>query len=195
MSEEGGEALDERYLADLQLEFPGVRVISKRGDRLSWLIDRLLRVVTLGGQSAYLTRYTTVIGRRIYVPLDWDARDPRERYVTLRHEAVHLRQVRRYGLVLMSFLYGVPFFPLGLAYGRARIEWEAYAETFRAVAEVFGAERARAPELRAHVLRQFTSAAYGWMWPFPGQVSRWIDEVLATIPERDDGAPGRARSR
>jgi hypothetical protein len=181
LRKQDGEVLYAEYLAELQREFPGLRVVGKRGDRFSLLIDRLLKIVTLGGQSAYLTRYTTVIARTIYVPFDWDERDPRERYVTLRHEAVHLRQTRRYGIVLMSFLYGVPFFPLGLAYGRARIEWEAYAETFRAVAEVWGIERARSPELRAHVVRQFTSPAYGWMWPFPRMVNGWIDEVLATL--------------
>ena len=177
------EALYEAYVAELRAEFPGLRVISKRGHAMSIVIDRLLKLITLGGQSAYLTRYTTVIGRSIYVPLDWEERDPRERYVTMRHEAVHLRQARRYGMLLMSFLYGVPFFPLGLAYGRARSEWEAYAETFRAVAEVWGPAKARSPELRAHVVRQFTSPAYGWMWPFPGQVNRWIDGVLATLPD------------
>jgi hypothetical protein len=33
------------------------------------------------------------------------------------------------------------------------------------------------------VLRQFTSAAYGWMWPFPRQVNRWIDALLSTLPD------------
>lgn len=165
----------------MQAEFPGLRVVSKRGDRLSIVIDRLLRIVTLGGQSRYLDRYTTVLGRTIYVPTDWEERSVEERYVTMRHERVHLRQAKRYGIVWMGFLYAVPFFPLGLAYGRARIEWEAYAETFRAAAEVWGPERARSEEMREHVVRQFTSAAYGWMWPFPGQVNRWIDEVLAEI--------------
>ncbi|UJR80708.1 hypothetical protein [Sandaracinus amylolyticus] len=177
------EALYREYVEALQREFPGLRVVSKRGHTMSIVIDRLLKIVTLGGQSAYLTRYTTVLGRTIYTPTEWEQRDPRERYITMRHEAVHLRQSRRYGMLLMSFLYALPFFPLGLAYGRARIEWEAYAETFRAVAEVWGPAKARSPELRAHVLRQFTSPAYGWMWPFPKQVNRWIDEVLATLPE------------
>ncbi|AKF06687.1 hypothetical protein [Sandaracinus amylolyticus] len=177
------EQLYRAYVESLQREFPGLRVISKRGHTMSIVIDRLLKIVTLGGQSAYLTRYTTVLGRTIYTPTEWEQRDPRERYVTMRHEAVHLRQSRRYGMLLMSVLYALPFFPLGLAYGRARIEWEAYAETFRAVAEVWGPARARSPEMRAHVLKQFTSPAYGWMWPFPKQVNRWIDEVLATLPE------------
>ena len=79
-----GEALYRAYLEELEREFPGVRVIQKRGHAMSKLIDRALKIVTLGGQSAYLTRYTTVIGKRIYVPLytrDWlvvlDAADGR----------------------------------------------------------------------------------------------------------------------
>lgn len=176
---EGGRA--DAYLAELQREFPGLRIVPKSEDRLSRLIDRLLRVATLGGQAQYLTHYTTVMGRTIYTPTSWEARGDAERYVTLRHEAVHLRQSRRLGLVLMSLLYAVPFLPVGLAYGRARIEWEAYAETLRAIAEVHGLAHARSDAVREHIVRQFTSASYGWMWPFPAQVGRWIDDELARI--------------
>jgi len=168
------------YLEELREEF-GIRVVDKEGDRFSALIDRLLRIVTLGGQRSYLDRYFTTIGRTFYLPRGWSERDPRARYVTLRHEAVHLRQFRRYGRIGMSLLYLLPILPLGLAYGRARLEWEAYAETFRATAEVYGVEAAHAAKLRTHVRRQFTSPAYGWMWPFPRTVDRWIDDVLAEI--------------
>lgn len=174
------------YLAELREEF-GIRVVRKAGDPFSTLIDRLLKIVTLGGQRSYIDRYFTTIGRTFYLPTGWAARDPRARYVTLRHEAVHLRQFRRYGRVGMSLLYLLPILPLGLAYGRARLEWEAYAETFRATAEVYGLDAARAPALRAHVRRQFTSAAYGWMWPFPRTVDRWIDEVLEEIVVSAEG--------
>lgn len=172
---------------EMQAEFPGLRIVRKEDDRLSRWIDRLLRIATFGGQRHYLDRYTTVIGRTIYVPTDWERRSPEERTITMRHERVHLRQTRRYGMVLMSLLYALPILPIGLAYGRARIEWEAYAETFRAVAEIHGVARARSPELRAHVRRQFTSAAYLWMWPFPRQIDRWIDDVLASLPEDGSG--------
>lgn len=181
------------YVAELSREFPGLRVLPKERSALQRLIDLGLRVVTLGAMRTYLTEYTTVIGRTIYVPVGWDARDDDERYITMRHEAVHLRQMRRYTTLGMGLLYALPLFPLGLAYGRARIEWEAYAETLRAVAEVRGVKAARDPKLRAHVVRQFTSAAYGWMWPFPATVERWIDEELARIGAGTmGGAPGHA---
>ena len=99
----------------------------------------------------------------------------------LRHEAVHLRQFRRYGRVGMALLYLGPILPLGLAWGRARLEWEAYAETLRATAEVYGLEAAASPALRARLIAQFTGPAYGWMWPFPSTVSRWVDDALAAL--------------
>lgn len=173
--------LDERLLEDLRREFPGLRIVDKAEDGFSRLIDRALRVVTLGGQSAYMTRYVTTMGRTIYLPSGWSLRSPESRYITLRHEAVHLRQFRRMGRVGMSVAYLLPVLPLGLAYGRARLEWEAYAETIRATAEVHGLDAAARPELHAYIRRQFTGPAYGWMWPFDGIIQGWIDRALRDL--------------
>ena len=79
----------------------------------------------------------------------------------------------------MAFVYLVPFFPLFLAYGRARLEWEAYTETLRATAEVYGAPAAEA--LRERIVSRFVGGDYGWMWPFPSHVHRWFDEAMAEI--------------
>ncbi len=171
----------ERYFEALQAEFPGLRMVAKEHDRLSKVVALLLRLGTLNGQKTYLSQYTTVLGKTIYVPTQWNERSADDRYITLRHEAVHLRQVKRLGIVRMSLYYGLWFFPVGLAYGRARIEWEAYAETLAAYVDVYGMKYARSPEVRAHILKQFTSPAYGWMWPFPSQVNRWIDEALEAL--------------
>ena len=81
----------------------------------------------------------------------------------------------------MAFLYLVPFFPLGLAYGRARLEWEAYAETLRATAEYRGLEAALDEALRRKIVGRFTGGAYGWMWPFSRQVQHWFDQVVAEL--------------
>ena len=172
-----------QYQEDLQTEFPRLRFVDKCDDRFSKLLDFLVRVVTAGSQSRYTTGYVTTIGRTIYLPTSWAGRDPIDQLITLRHEAVHLRQFERYGLVGMSFLYLIPFFPLGLAYGRARIEWEAYEETLVATAELWGNGAAHDPALRERIVRQFVTGAYGWMWPFAGQIHRWIDEALARIDE------------
>ncbi len=169
------------YREAIAMEFPKVRFVEKESDPFSRCIDRVLRVLTLGAQSSYSSRYVTTIGQTIYLPRGWYQRSEVERYVVLRHEVVHLRQFRRWGLVGMTLLYLIPFFPMGLAYGRARLEWEAYEETLRATAETAGLAAAKDPVLHAHIVRQFVSGAYGWMWPFPGQVRRWIAEALTRI--------------
>lgn len=179
------------FFEEMQREIGALRIVHKENDAFSRLVGNFLRVVTFGQMSTYVTDYTTVMGRTIYVPKGWDQKSDNERYVTLRHEAVHFRQMKRYTQVGMSLLYVLPIFPLGLAYGRARIEWEAYAETLRAIAEVDGFEAAKHPKLRAHLVKQFTGASYGWMWPFPSVVNAWIDAELAQIAI---ALPGKAKT-
>jgi hypothetical protein len=181
-------ALAEGLIAEITREFPNFRLVPKRGDALSTLVDRLLKIVTLGRQRSYLTEYHTVIGSTLYTPLSWEKTGDVERAIVLRHERVHLRQRRRYGSLLMSFLYLIPFFPLGLAYGRARLEWEAYEETLRATADLLGLESARSPDLRTRIVGRFTGGDYGWMWPFRKQVERWYDDALGNLEGRR--APG-----
>lgn len=173
------------FLAEMAREFPRFRVIEKRHSPLSRAIDIFLKTITFGGQREFMTRYYTVIGDRLYVPKSLDEVDPIEAVITLRHERIHLRQRRRYTMVGMTLLYLVFPFPLGLAYGRARIEWEAYTETLRAVYELRGRHALRDPSLKRRIVSQFTSPAYGWMWPFKKTVERWFDDAVAEILKRD----------
>jgi hypothetical protein len=169
-------------IGEIRAEFPGFAIIPKQDDRLQRAIHAALAVLTFGGQRVYLTRYHTVMFGKLYVPESWEAMGDLDRYVLLRHERIHLRQRKRMGDVVMGFVYLVPFFPLGLAYGRARIEWEAYEETLRATAEVYGAPAAEG--LRAHIVQRFTGGDYGWMWPFPRVVNRWFDAAMRDIARR-----------
>lgn len=187
----------ERFIEAIRKEFPGFAIVDKDGDRLSRLIDGALKALTLGGQRDYLTRYHTVIGNTLYVPRAWRSTPDVERLIVLRHERVHLRQRRRYGMVLFALLYLVVFLPLGLAYGRARLEWEAYAETLRATAELQGLEAARSAQLRNRIVGRFTGPEYGWMWPFRRQVEKWYAQVLdelgsAGSQQEGDGGGRRA---
>jgi hypothetical protein len=180
----------ERLITEIREEFPGFRILSKQDSRLSRWIDRALKLVTLGAQSDYLERYHTVIGSTLYVPRSWQSAGDIDRVIVLRHERVHLRQQRRYGLPLMAIIYLLPFFPLGLAYGRARLEWEAYAETIRATAEYRGIAAAADATWRREIVNRFTSGAYGWMWPFRTQVESWFDAVIAELHRQPDPGAG-----
>jgi hypothetical protein len=172
--------MHEPFLDEIRREFPSFEVVPKRESGLQRAIGRLLTIVTLGGQRHYMTRYHTVLFGRLFVPDAWDTMDDRARYVLLRHERVHLRQRRRMGDVVMALVYLVPIVPLGLAWGRARIEWEAYVETIVATAEVYGLDAAR--RLEDEIVRRYTGPDYGWMWPFPATVRRWFHEVIADLP-------------
>ncbi len=166
-------------------EFPTFSIEKKRGSRLQRAIGAFLYVVTLGGQRVYLTRYHTVLFGKLWVPDAWDHMPDVDRYILLRHERVHLRQRRRMGDVGMALYYLLPFFPLFLAYGRARIEWEAYEETILATAEERGMPAAEA--LEDYLVARYVGPDYGWMWPFPNTIRRWFREALERTRSRVEG--------
>lgn len=182
--------LSEQLLVTLRAEFPAFRIVPKRRDLLSHTIDLALKIVTLGAQRRYLTHYHTVISYTLYVPPGWAQMSDVARVILLRHERVHLRQRRRYGFALFAFLYLIPILPLGLAYGRARLEWEAYRETLRATAELRGFSALADGQLQAEIVRRFVGGDYGWMWPFPAQIRAWIEQALQELAAIHPPAPG-----
>jgi hypothetical protein len=165
----------------LRAEFPRFRIVRKDRSRLHRAIHHALVLVTFGKMRSYLDSFQTTIGFTVYVTADWDDTSADQRYVTLRHEAIHLRQFRRYTLPGMALLYVLLPIPLGLAWFRAYFEKEAYAESIRAAAEVWGPAHPRLPSFRNHIIQQFTGASYGWMWPFRRSIERWYDRILATV--------------
>jgi hypothetical protein len=166
-------------LGEIRREFPDFEIRRKRTEPVQYFIALVLAALTLGGQRHYLTRYHTILFGKLYVPDAWDTMGDDARYVLLRHERVHLRQRRRMGDITMALVYLFPILPLFLAWGRARIEWEAYVETVRATAEVHGLDAARA--LENEIVRRYVGPDYGWMWPFPHVVRGWFRELIADL--------------
>jgi hypothetical protein len=173
----------DEYCTALCTEVPGFRVMKKSASRMHRAIHWGLVAVTFGQMRSYLGSFHTTIGKTVYVTDDWDDRSALDRYVTMRHEAVHLRQFRRWTLPGMALLYVFLPLPLGLAYFRARFEKEAYAETIRATAEAYGMERVRDRRFRDQIIGQFTGPSYGWMWPFRRSLERWYDRVVSSLEE------------
>jgi hypothetical protein len=176
-----------RLLRDFAERPKPIRVVKKSAYWHQRAAGMALFIVTFGGQRTYLSHYVTTLGHTIYVPDDFDDWPAAHAIEILRHEAVHVAQFERYGWIGMVLLYGVLPLPMGLAWFRARLEWEAYEETFWAVAEIEGIDAARSPALRAKIVRRFTGPDYGWMWPFPRMIERWIDKTLSEIEKTTDG--------
>ncbi len=170
-----------QFLTELRQEFPRFRLVQKRDSRLCLVLHRALFVLTFGRQKSFLNGYHTVLGQTLYVAESFATMPEADRLILLRHERVHLRQARRLGFPLFAFLYLIPFLPMGLAWGRARLEWEAYRETLLATHELLGPRAAADPALRARIVARFTGPDYGWMWPFQRAVASWYDRALAEV--------------
>lgn len=182
------EGLYQASVASMKARWPAFQIVSKAKSPLSLWIGRALRLLTFGRQSRYMSEFVTTLGATVYVPVSWSDWSPAERYLILRHEAVHVAQFQRYGWPLMAMLYLFLPLPFGLAAGRAWLEWEAYAETLKATWQLRGAEAARDPSLRAHIVGRFTGPDYAWMWVHGKTVEGWIDRTLASL-EADPPPP------
>lgn len=178
---------NERYamvVNDLQKQ--GVTIESKES-RWYWkALGFILKVVSLGMNNKFMTDFVTTTGTLIGVPADWDTWDVRERYEILRHEAKHIEQYKRFGFgniwfgaIVVGIAYAFLPFPIGLAYCRAMIEREGYAESIRVMVQLDGPNAAR--EAKSFFVSQYTGPNYLWMWPFKSQVEKWVDDDLARI--------------
>lgn len=174
---------EEALYAELctQLAAEGIIVLDKADSPFCRLLDRALRVLTFGKQDRFMSQYVTTLGKRIYTPKNWLRYKPGDRYLILRHEAVHVRQFRRLTWPGMTLVYLLLPLPMGLAGGRAWLEWQGYRESIIATWQLRGPEAARDKSFTEDIVARFTSADYAWMWLPGGQVRRWIARLLADL--------------
>lgn len=172
-------------LAEVSNEFPDFKLLPKAGSAYMRFLNSLLGIVTLGAASEFMTGYNTTVGNTIYTPSSWDTKPLVERAVEIRHERTHMRQARKYGRIGFSLLYLFVFLPIGLAYFRARFEFEAYVEQMHACRE-YGLPIDNV--FREHVISKFTSPIYGWMFPFRTEVSLWYDRAFADMERQHEMA-------
>lgn len=170
-----------KTMAEVQVEAPTFRIVRKSDSKLMRAIDVLLRVVTLGSQDRFMTHYHTTLGNTLYVGDTWDGLDDRTKAIVLRHELAHIRQQKKFGPLGYAVTYLFFVFPVGFAYGRALIEWQAYSETIRATLEIKGPDAAKSPVLKQQIISQFTGPSYLWMWPFRSQIESWYSDALRTL--------------
>lgn len=102
----------------------------------------------------------------------------------LRHEAVHVRDEERWGLL---FFLSYFLLPIGPSF-RALWEAGAYRETLRYIATRYPWQREWVVEW---VTSRFTGPSYGFMFPFPALVQRWCTRVLEEAGA-SPGEPGDA---
>jgi len=144
------------------------------------LIDSFLRVASLGKTKNFMTNFVTTIGSTVYVTEDWDILSSSTKAITLRHERVHMRQSKRLGRFLFSFLYLFAPVPILFAYYRTKFEKEAYEESLKAYFEYYGS-KFFTPALKENVIHHFSSSEYLWMWINNRSIEEWYDNVVKEI--------------
>tara|TARA_Y100000310_G_scaffold345780_1_gene469768 strand:+ start:2102 stop:2683 length:582 start_codon:yes stop_codon:yes gene_type:complete len=165
-------------LNDLKKEFPKFKLVKKSNSVFMKILNVLLRIITLNFQKYFMTNYVTTINNTIYVPSSWDNLDDRSKIVILRHERIHLVQKKKYTFFLFTLLYLFLPFPMFFAYFRTKFEKEAYEETIRVKAALYGRNSIRRPEFKSFLVKQFTTPMYGWMWIFKGSIENWATETI-----------------
>lgn len=160
-------------------EFPKFTVVRKSDSDFMKLIALLLEKVF--GNKSFMGSFITTIGDNMWVPDAWDNYTDYDRAEIVRHERVHLRQQRRYGMLLYAALYLLVPLPILYAWGRYMLEREAYEETLQAQAEYYGVEYIKDPSNRDFILSVFTDNSYGWMWSNRKDVERWYDKAVCRI--------------
>ena len=166
----------ERLNGEIEKNIPGFAILSNRDSALMRLLSKLLFF-----NKGFTTQYVTVIYPKLYVPeLPWYPNDPRRAFEVLAHEYVHLQDTKRMGKVFdllyltpqifalaalgafwnLSFLWALLFLLPLPSPGRAYLEFRGYRMSM-AVAMWQG----RNPNIE-WMVKQFTTGAYYWMFPF-----------------------------
>ena len=167
-----------KLVQDVEREFPKFSIATKSTSRLMKIINICLMIITFGQMRRFMTHYFTTIGYTLYVPETWGTMEVIAKAVLLRHERVHMRQRKKYGMLLFSFLYLLFPLPTIFAYYRMKFEWEAYTESMRAYVEYYGLHFVQESKVRSNIISHFTSAEYFWMWPWrSGMEERYDTEV------------------
>ncbi len=157
----------------------GVQVISKKKYYAFWkMLDVLLRILSFGQMTTFMTRFTTTLGPIIAFPLGWTPDKPnRYDYVTLRHELKHVKQYKKVGrgniwlgAIIAGFAYLFLPFPVLFAWFRYKMERDAYRESYIAAKEC-GYE----PNIR-HYIDNLTGSSYLWTWYSKDNVAAWFNE-------------------
>lgn len=120
------------------------------------------------------------LGRTVW--MDADLIETDRGAPVLRHEAVHVRDQARWGVLFFVSYFVLPIGPSVRALWEAR----AYRETLRYIATNSPWQRDWAVEW---VSSRFTGPSYGFMFPFPSLVRRWCRKVL----EEPGAQPGATR--
>ena len=129
--------------------------------------------------NTFMQNFVTTLGYTVYVPNTWESWDDSQRAIILSHEAVHMGQRVKYGMILFALMYTI-ILPSIFTY-RSKFEMEAYTVSIQLTYQVTQDMDYMENDFKDFIVTQFVSANYFWMNPFKSQVEDWYDSVIATL--------------
>lgn len=147
------------YSAALKQEFPKFKIVEKETSGFMKFLNFFAKL----WMPTFQTTVTTVIGTTVYMPKLLIG--TMGGYVVLRHEAIHMRDSKKWWL-LQPISYFIP--PAGPSF-KAIWEFRGYMETLRVHHELGWNTDDNFIEW---LVSQFTSSAYLWMWPFKASLTK-----------------------
>jgi hypothetical protein len=170
----------DKLIADMKDEFPKFQVIDKKDSLMMKAINIFLKIITFGQMKTFMTHFTTTVGYRMYVSSRWLLAD---QVGVVKHERVHMRQMRRHGKIWHALSYLFLWTPCVFAHFRKKYEQEAYEESMRHRATTYGLKHIKGAEYREGIISNFTSAKYFWTWPFRKSIETWYDATVQKISD------------
>jgi len=163
----------DRILELVRRHVPDVRLVRKADSRLMRSLAVVLRPIT----PDFSTRYTTVLGKTVYLPRPVEAFDRDHLAGILAHELVHQLDMLEHG----PWFY-VSYVVAPLPAGRTRRAfWErrAYAVDLMLAFDRDGEEGMQAVLWR--LVRIFSGPAYGWMWSGEDAARHFLEPICREI--------------
>jgi len=144
---------------DITREFPDFAVIPKNDSKLMWACYYL--GLMRFWNPVFMTRYITTAFGKVYMPADLIGTEVGAD--VLRHELVHLRDAKRWGILFyVSYL----LLPLPAVFTmRAYWEFRGYCESLRCERDRYGVVYS---ETFNYFVDIFVGPSYLWMCPFRG---------------------------
>jgi len=161
-------------------------VIEKKTTKWYWRVAGFLVTLLTFGKVDFMNHFYSTFGNRVGVTPSWDNIYTGAKYEMLLHEVEHMKQYKAagFGNIWLGFFvagFGYLFLPLpiGLSWVRAKMEMGGYAQSIRAIIQVYGVNAARADKVR--IVHHFTSINYLFMWPFKKYMNKWVDDTIERI--------------
>ncbi len=173
---------EEKYqnlLSEMKEEFPYFNLVVKKHSKFNQLLKKLTFF-----NPEMNERYTTTLGPTIAVNNTWNERPAKNRYSTLIHERIHMRQEQKYGLTAYFLVFALIPFPTKLAYFRKKWEQEAYQVNLYMSWKEGHREKIFGEKYIKYIMDQFIGQFYFFMWYSKEHILKWM---LKTVRNFEGG--------